>query len=283
MKKRILIPTDFSPNAYNAIKYAMELFKTEDCEFFILHTYYLPGYAKDNLLVPEPTDADREKVQADSNMKMEKLKGQMEPFETNSIHKFMFLAEFGPFYEVIDRIVEQEDINIIIMGTRGQTDNKTVILGSNAVNLMEKIRQCPVMAIPSNIMFKTPNEIVFPTNFSEHYNHKDLNTLVEVARLTNAPIRVLHIQKDKSLSGSQLKNKELLEKTLEPAIFTHHTLYNIDVNDGVRCFIQSRESEMIAFVNKKHNFFGSIFSNPMVRELGKYTHVPILAMHDSRD
>ena len=283
MKKRILIPTDFSANAYNAVNYALELFKMEECEFFILHSYYLPGYLKDNLLVPEPTEEDRENIQSDSNRKMEKLKVQMQHFETNSIHKFIFLNEFGSFYDVIDQVVEKESIDMIMMGTRGQTDNKTVILGSNAVNLMEKIRQCPVMAIPSNVTFNNPNEIVFPTNFSENYKQKDLHTMVEIARLTNAPIRVLHIAKDKPLSDTQLKNKGLLEKTLERATFTHHTLYNIDVNDGVRCFIQSRESEMIAFVNKKHNFFGSIFSNPMVRELGKYTHVPILAMHDSRE
>jgi hypothetical protein len=55
------------------------------------------------------------------------------------------------------------------------------------------------------------------------------------------------------------------------------------LQEGVRCFVQSRESEMIAFVNKKHNFFGSIFSNPMVKELGMHTNVPLLAMHDLRN
>jgi hypothetical protein len=56
MKKKILLPTDFSKNAYNAINYAIELYKEESCEFFILHSYYLPGYEKSNLLSPEPTD-----------------------------------------------------------------------------------------------------------------------------------------------------------------------------------------------------------------------------------
>ncbi|WP_254788362.1 universal stress protein [Cellulophaga baltica] len=43
--KRILIPTDFSHNANNAINYAIELYKRESCEFFILHSYYLTGYS----------------------------------------------------------------------------------------------------------------------------------------------------------------------------------------------------------------------------------------------
>ncbi|HAV54977.1 MAG TPA: universal stress protein, partial [Aequorivita sp.] len=62
MKKRILIPTDFSRNAWNAIKYAMELYKREPAEFFLLHTYYLSGYSKENLLSPEPTEEALQKV-----------------------------------------------------------------------------------------------------------------------------------------------------------------------------------------------------------------------------
>jgi len=283
MKKRILIPTDFSRNAYNAIKYAMELYKREYCEFFILNIYYLSGYSKDNLLSPLPTDKDLLNVKAKSEKGMERLKVQMGYYEENDNHSFNYLNEFGSFFDVMKKVVEKQDIELVIMGTQGETDNKTVILGSNAVNVMEKIRNCPILAIPATVLFKEPNEIVFPTSFRTHYKEKELSTLVEISRLLNAPIRILHVQKDRALNKSQIENKKLLETIIEPASFTHHRLYNVDLKDGVSCFVQSRESEMIAIVNKKHNFFGSIFSNPMVKELGKHTNVPLLAMHDLRN
>ncbi|CAM3372787.1 universal stress protein [Aequorivita lipolytica] len=283
MKKRILIPTDFSRNAYNAIKYAMELYKKEYCEFIILHTYYHSGCSKDNLLIPEPSEKTQKTVQENSEKRMEKLKLQMDIYDKNDNHEFHFRSEFGPFYDVLKKTIEKEDIKLVIMGTRGETDDSSVILGSNAVNVMEEIRNCPVLAIPANTMYKDPNEIVFPTSFKTHYKEKELQTLVEISRLTNAPIRILHIQKGKKLTDAQEENKALLERILNAADFTHHKLYDIDLQEGVRCFVQSRESEMIAFVNKKHNFFGSIFSNPMVKELGKHTTVPLLAMHDLRN
>ncbi len=40
--KNILLPTDFSDNAYNALRYAAELYKEEDCTFFLLNTYTPP-------------------------------------------------------------------------------------------------------------------------------------------------------------------------------------------------------------------------------------------------
>lgn len=283
MKKRILIPTDFSRNAHNAMKYAMELYKREYCEFFILHSYYLSGFSKDNLLIPEPTDDALAKVKVKSEKNIERLKVQMGFYDQNEKHTFNFLNEFGSFFDVIKKVVEREDIELVVMGTQGETDNKTVILGSNALNVMEKIRNCPVLAIPSTVLFKDPNEIVFPTSFRTHYKQKELATMVEISRLLNSPIRILHIQKDKALTKAQEENKQLLETILETASFTHHTLYNIDLREGVTSFVQSRESEMIAIVNKKHNFFGSIFSNPMAKELGKHTNVPLLAMHDLRN
>ena len=282
MKKRILIPTDFSKNAFNAIQYAMELFKREKCEFFILNTYYHSGFNRDNFLIPEPSDAEMAKVRENAENKMQRLQQQMDKYEKNELHDFHFISRFGSFFDYLKEAVKKKEIHLIIMGTQGQTDDKTVILGSNAVNVMEKIRSCPVLAIPAQVVYKDPNEIVFPTSFRNHYQEKELAILAEISRHTQAPIRILHIQKGKSLSKEQEKNKALLEEILASAQFTHHRLFEIDLQDGVRSFVQSRESEMIAIINKKHNFFGSIFSNPMVKELGKHTTIPLLAMHDSR-
>jgi len=48
MKRKILLPTDFSKNAWNAMTYAIELYKDEVCEFYILNTFNATGYALAN-------------------------------------------------------------------------------------------------------------------------------------------------------------------------------------------------------------------------------------------
>lgn len=282
MKKRILIPTDYSQNAFNAIEYAMKLFQNESCEFFIMNSYYLSGMDRDNLLVPKPSKEKRKEAEDRAGQKMEDLKTKMRPFEQNEKHDFFYKVEFGPFFQTIKNEVEKKEIELVVMGTQGQSDEKSVILGSNAVNLIEKIRSCPVLTIPSVATFKNPNEIVFPTSFRTHYKLKELDMLVEIAQITKAPIRILHIQNKRALTKAQEENMAVLLKALESAEVTQHRLYYIDVSDGVKAFVQSRESEMIAFVNKKHMFFGSIFSNPMAKELAMQTKVPLLAMNDKR-
>lgn len=283
MKKKILLPTDFSKNSINAINYAIELYKDESCEFFILHSYYLLGFSKNNLMSPEPTEKKLNEVKEQAENNMKKLKVHARFNVENSQHTFYFLNEFGSFIDILKKIVEKENIKLIIMGTRGETNDKNIILGSNAVITMEEVRNCPVFVIPGSVIFKNPNEIVFPTSFKTHYKENEFATLIEISKLTKAPIRILHIKKDKELNKEQVKNKALLNQILAPINYTHHELFSANLHESVRCFSQSRESEMIAFVNKKHHFFGSVFSNPMVKELGTNTHIPVIALHDLRN
>ena len=44
MRKKILLPTDFSKNAWNAILYALELYKNETCEFYIVNIFSAKDY-----------------------------------------------------------------------------------------------------------------------------------------------------------------------------------------------------------------------------------------------
>ncbi|MEJ2113114.1 MAG: universal stress protein [Flavobacteriaceae bacterium] len=39
MRRKILLPTDFSKNAWHAINYALELYKDENCDFYILNAF----------------------------------------------------------------------------------------------------------------------------------------------------------------------------------------------------------------------------------------------------
>ncbi|MAM30408.1 MAG: universal stress protein UspA [Flavobacteriaceae bacterium] len=283
MKKRILVPTDFSKNATNAIAYVVELFKDQQVEFYVLNTYFSLGYSTDNLSIPEPSSDVLQSLKNTSEKKMEGLKVQLKFEDEYPDHTYHFMCEFGPLVEVIKNTVEKNDIELIAIGSRGETDDENYNFGRSSAEIMEKVRNCPVFMVPANVSFKKPNEIVFPTSFKTHYKRRELNYLYEIANITNAPIRILHISKEKELSKEQNEKKALLESCFEGLKYSFHTLENTDVQTGLNIFTQSRNSEMIAFINKKHSFFGSIFSRPLVKDLGLNAKVPVLALHDFRN
>ncbi len=56
MKKIILIPTDFSKNAWDAIAYTLELFKNSICDFYFLNVYNFPGFLTNSAFVTMPSN-----------------------------------------------------------------------------------------------------------------------------------------------------------------------------------------------------------------------------------
>lgn len=280
MKKKILLPTDFSRNAWNAITYAIELFKNETCDFYVLNVFNATGYAIESMMVPEPGEKLYEEAKKKSETGLGKIMERLTFRDDSPNHNFFMVSQFNGMLEAIKDIVEKHDIEMIIMGTKGTTNASDLIYGSNTVLVMEKARNCPVMAIPEDASYKEPKEIVFPTDYRTYFKRRELQYLVEIAKITNAAIRVLHVTNDDDLDEEQENNKKLLKESLEGLQYTFHTLHNVDVKGGISSFVESRESDMITFVNRKHSFLGSIFSKPMVKTLGHQSKVPVLALHD---
>jgi hypothetical protein len=216
-------------------------------------------------------------------LEMEKLLKRIAILEDNPLHTYDTHIEYNTPLEAVKNFVEAKDIELVFIGNKGETDDVSTLYGSNTIDIMEKVRNCPVFVIPSHSTFKEPNEIVFPTSFRTHYKRRELQQLYEVAKITNAPVRVLHVSKESKLSEQQEENRQLLENCLDGLTYTCHLLDQVDVQTGLHAFVQSRESEMIVFINKKHPFFDSLFSRPMVKQLGKNAPVPVLVLHDLRN
>ena len=205
-------------------------------------------------------------------------------FRDESIeHTYYYISNDKGLIPAMKEIIERKDIDLVVMGTKGKSNSLSAYFGSNAVMAMEKIRNCPVLGIPPDIIFSEPNEIVFPTSFRTHFKRRELAYLTEIARITNAPIRILHVQQELALDDVQENYKALLEECFEGLEYSFHTLENTSVDVALRLFVQSRGSEMIAFINKKHTLFNTIFNQAMIKKIGTNTEIPILAMHDLRN
>lgn len=279
MDKRILVPTDFSKNALNAVRYALNLYKEIKCEFYFLNVFRLDSYSTDNLFIPEPGSAEYEAAKTRSEEEFNKLLDILKLHHNNVKHSYHTISTFNFLEEALKQIIAEKDIDLVVMGTQGATGAKGLIFGSNTVNTMEKIRECPVLAVPENIRFSSPKEIVFPTDYKSAFKRKELSYLIEISKMHDTVIRVLYVAKKVELNDEQLNNQKLLGDILGTLNHSFHTLSLKDVSDGLTSFVESRDSDMIAFINRKHFFFSSIFSKPMVKEIGYNAIVPILALH----
>lgn len=283
MKKKILIPTDFSKNAWNAITYAADLFESEECTFYLLNVYGTTGYTLGDLMVPEPGTKSYDDAATISQKGLEKVLELLKLREPNYKHTYKTISEFNEPLIAMKECVDEYDITMIIMGTKGASNKRGVLFGSNTITAMEKIRNCPVLGIPKEARIASVKEIVMPTSYKTHYKSKELSVLRTIAQLQDATICVLHVNPTEELTNEQQEKKVLLSECLEHTKYRFHHLSGVDATIGVRNFVESRDSDMVAIINRKHAFFGSVFTAPMVKELGMFSKVPLLVMHDLRN
>ena len=283
MRHKILLPTDFSKNSMRAINYARELYKNEHCDFYLLNVFSASENIIESLLNMEPGSALYETAKLNSENGLAKVFDMITMSDThNPKHHFEVISQFNNVIEALKIVVDKKDIEMIIMGTKGETHSRNSAFGSTAIYVMEKVRNCPVLVVPNNAKIKLPKEIVFPTDYKADYKRRELNYLTDIAKKCDATIVVLHVDEGE-LDKTQKENRKLLEEILQGTSYKFHTLSHNSVVTAVNIFIESRESDMVAFINKKHAFFGSILTNAMVKELSFHLNVPILALHDLRN
>ncbi len=284
MKYKILIPTDFSKNATKAMRYAIELYKNETCDFYLLNVFSATSNILESLTNMEPGSELYETAKRHSENGLAKVYDMitMSAYD-NPKHNFEIVSVFNNPIEAIKAIVEQKDMDMIVMGTKGETHSRVTAFGSTATYVMEKVRNCPVIVVPLNAKTVLPKEIVFPTSYKTHYKKRELNYLIDISNKCSATIIVLHISVEDELDKAQKENKLLLEEILQDTNYKCHFLSHNSIETAVNIFVESRDSDMVAFINKKHAFFGSILTDPMVKSISFHSKVPILVMHDLRN
>lgn len=284
MRRKILLPTDFSKNAYHAIQYAQQLYKDDHCDFYLLNVFSATSNIFDSLLNMEPGSELYETAKLYSENGLAKVYDMITMSEfDNPKHRFETISMFNNTIEAIKYVVEKKDIELIIMGTKGETDADESFFGSIAVYVMEKVRNCPVIVVPARAKKSLPKEIVFPTSYKTHYKRRELTYLTDIAKKCNARISVLHISKDEKLDKEQKDNQDLLKEILSEVDYSFHFISGNSVEPAINIFVESRDSDMVAFINKKHMFFGSLLTKPLVKGIAFHSKVPILVMHDLRN
>jgi len=274
MKTNILLPTDFSDNAWSAIVYALKLYANEKCTFYLLNSTLLK-------VAPMSNFSNRllDTMQKKAKEELLELKEQAEVSNANTNHNFEIILSTENLVDAVKRAIKTHDIDCVVMGTKGASKVKEIFFGSNTVKILKKLKSCPVLVIPEEFDFVEPKQIAFPTDYNRFYGDKELQPLKKLANLFNTKIRVMHIEDEKKLSDIQEYNMGKLEEYLSRFEHSFHWMPNyakktIEIKD----FIEELNIDILALINYKHSFIESIINEPVVKKIGFHPIVPFFVI-----
>ncbi|TYC09173.1 universal stress protein [Bizionia gelidisalsuginis] len=273
MKINILLPTDFSVNAWSAALYAFKLYEKEDCTFHFLHSSNLPVVAMQNV-------SNKLARVMDENAKaaLLKLKKIAEESKVSITHNFETIVTNEDLKDALETCVESKKIDLVVMGTKGATNATERFIGSNTVSIIKRVKNCPVLAVPDNFEFVNPKQIAFPTDFSRLYN-TELLPLKQLAELFDSKIRIVHLNKTDDISEAQDYNLEQLKIALKQYSYTLHWIPEYDKKDqGIKGFIEELGVNILVMINYEHSFIENIMREPVIKKIGFHPTIPFLVI-----
>ena len=273
---RILLPTDFSDNSFEAIRYALLMYKEVECTFYLLHTY-TPAIYQTEYLIGSPGQIGLGDVLQESSMtQLEKLQKRLESQYENEKHTILVHSAFNTLLGEISDMVEAENIDLIVMGTKGATGAQEILFGTHTVHVIKKAK-CPVIAIPPKFTFEAPKEILFPTDYEIEYEKEKLDQLLGIAALYKSRINVMHVRAGYDITSEQEKNKQKLETILGSSALFHEVPDN-GIISAVNEFQVKTPINLLVMVQNKHTFLERLFIEPVIKKIGFHLTVPFMVV-----
>lgn len=276
--QHILIPTDFSDNAWNATIYALQFFKPQKITFHFLHID-VSLQVDDDPLHYNGVSAKKE-ISEETRAKMADWMQKVYTYYPNPLHNFRSSLRCTLFIEGFRNYVSKQNIDLIVMGTKGASGLKEMTIGSKTGAVIKRIK-CSNLVIPEAARFTIFLNIGFPTDFNMFYKQKMIQTLLEIANTYKSSIKVLRVaQNEKPLDNVQKTNREHLKQHLQAVSHSFHVIENPNLESALQSFVNTMQIDMVAMIAKNLNFFQRILFKPQVEQISYHIQIPFLVLHE---
>lgn len=278
--KNILVPTDFSENSWNAIQYAIELFKKEECTFYLLNVY-TPAIASSRFMAATINAGQLDDgAHAYSKRGLKELVGRIQKQYNYPNHSFKTISSFSLLVDEIKATIEEQGIDLVVTGTKGASGLEEVFMGSNTVRIIKSIKNCPVLAIPHHYEFIKPSEIAFATDFNRFYSQSELKPIIDMALAFGANIRIVHVQYEiKALTELQQFNLSMLRKYLNSVEHYVHTVSELNsISKTLEVFTEELDIHLLAMLNYQHSYMEKMTREPVIKRVAFHTRIPLLVI-----
>jgi nucleotide-binding universal stress UspA family protein len=270
--RKILVPTDFSDCASNALEYAIFLSKKLDAEIVLLSAYHIPSSGAATIIVNIQEDLRKEtQEELDSliALKTKKYSGL----------KISSAIDFNIPSNSIVRMVNKIEFDMVVLGTTGASGFKDIFLGSTTSAIINKVK-IPILAVPLNSSFRKIDTLLMACNLDSVKSVDSINFFKLFATKLNFKVKFLNIvqENDKNVSEKLFKKNERLKIVFNSFDYDIDLIKSEDVEKAILDAVE--EKHLLSVVTRERTFFDKLFHSSMSKKLAKHSTSPILILHE---
>ncbi len=278
--KTLLYATDYSENSIPALKYAYALSEKLGMRLVITHIFEFPSILGAEAL-DNPLPHIQEVAYKTNRTKLEELCKEHLDGDWDSPNLRLEASENNSVLKGILAKAEEWHSQMILVGMKGETGLREMIMGSTTKKLIEKA-PCPVLAIPSDMDNTQIKTIVYATDFEEE-DILAIQKLTEIAKPLDAQIKVVHISTKHEYAGNLLMDwfKELLESKVDYHKIEFELLFSEDIFDSLRDYLGVTNADLVVMLEReKKGFLKKWFHKDLVKKMESYGKVTLMSFNE---
>lgn len=273
--KTILVPTDFSDHASNALDYAIQLAIKSGANLVLMNVYHLPLPAGElPLALVSPQE-----IVSHSNARITELENSVRKTSAGKFHVKSIVKQ-GFAAEEIVSAASGINADVIVMGIKGSTSALSVAMGSITTDVIRR-SHTPVLSVPASAAYSPVKNLAFAFDYSNEPDERVSEQLKAFAKFFDAQIQVVNIIGPEEIPGMQSAIAGVrMEEKLESA---KHKLYfpvGTDVIHELDKFIRAHHSDLLVMVPHEYNFLSGLFHTSTTKQAAFRINTPLLTIHE---
>lgn len=277
--KNILVPIDFSEYALNALTLAKQIAKKTRGTIYLLHIIEIPidkySFIKDrqkgiikNIYTSHFIEVVKKKLYAIQ--------------QENESTSFTFIEslKIGDPYDEIVKFIEEDNIDMIIIGAKGIKDREEFYLGSLTEKIIRSIA-CPVITVKKFPISFDMKNIIYAIDFE--LDHSKITSVIkEFQAHFESSIYVVKINKSNEFQNDD----QILNDLKSLAINNNFKNYNTNIYNhpneeyGIIEFAEQKNADLIVVgVNEKSGVRRLISGGILYNEIKGHAFRPVLTFH----
>ncbi len=275
--RRILVPTDFSKASISALEVAFDIAKKANADIYVLHV--VEEVRPDSYLISGEWQKDNWDDRLFTFKLLEKAKKQLEKLVQEprfSAVKLVGELRLGNPFHGMNAIIAEQKVDLVVMGTRGQTNLESMVIGTNTERIVRH-SHCPILTVhkkPASTDFKN---IVYATTMS-----KDEEVFSRIVKRTqqiyNSTIHLVRVntpgdfQRDNVVKDYMNK----FAKSLQLKNFTINVYNDLNEEEGILYFADSIDADLIAMATHGRTGFAHVLAGSIAEDVVNKSRRPVL-------
>ena len=274
--KTIIVPTDFSPIATNAMNFAADMALNINASLMLLHIYQVPVSMTDVPVVL----VSAEELRKSSEAKLQEIKDAMMHITSGKI-KVYTEARLGDVSDELEDVCKHIQPFAVIMGTRGASGVERVLFGSTTLTAIRHLKW-PVIVVPPGKEYGTGiNKIGFACDFDKVVESTPIQFIKNMVKEFGAELHVLNVDHEgRHFKPETPEESVMLHTLLADLNPNYHFIEDVDIEDGINAFVEENNIDLLITIPKKHTFLDSLFKKSSTKQLVTKSHVPVMCVHE---